>query len=72
MLIETTRTLIEFTDEETVPVSYSGGMFKRRGLSRTVRHRAAERSRQVRPADVRGSIQRWAPRCTPPNTADIR
>ena len=26
-LIETTRTLVGFTDDETVPVSYSGGMF---------------------------------------------
>lgn len=31
MLIETTRTLIKFTDQETVPVSYSGGMFKHQG-----------------------------------------
>jgi N-acetylglucosamine kinase-like BadF-type ATPase len=31
LLIETTRTLIEFTDEESVPVSYSGGMFKHQG-----------------------------------------
>jgi N-acetylglucosamine kinase-like BadF-type ATPase len=31
VLIETTRTLIEFTDEESVPVSYSGGMFKHQG-----------------------------------------
>lgn len=30
-LVETTRTLIKFTDEETVPVSYSGGMFKHEG-----------------------------------------
>ena len=30
-LIETTRTLVKFTDDETVPVSYSGGMFKHRG-----------------------------------------
>jgi N-acetylglucosamine kinase-like BadF-type ATPase len=30
-LIETTRTLIKFTDDETVPVSYSGGMFKHEG-----------------------------------------
>ena len=26
-LVDTTRTLVGFTDEETVPVSYSGGMF---------------------------------------------
>jgi N-acetylglucosamine kinase-like BadF-type ATPase len=31
LLIEATRTLIKFTDEESVPVSYSGGMFKHRG-----------------------------------------
>ncbi|WNG93666.1 N-acetylglucosamine kinase [Mycobacterium sp. ITM-2016-00318] len=31
LLIETTRTLIKFTDEESVPVSYSGGMFKHEG-----------------------------------------
>src|SRR3954469_333517 len=31
LLIETTRTLIKFTDEESVPVSYSGGMFKHQG-----------------------------------------
>ncbi len=31
LLIETTRTLIEFTDDETVPVSYSGGMFNHDG-----------------------------------------
>ena len=31
VLIETTRTLIKFTDEESVPVSYSGGMFKHHG-----------------------------------------
>lgn len=30
-LIETTRTLVKFTDSETVPVSYSGGMFKHPG-----------------------------------------
>jgi len=30
-LIETTRTLVKFTDDETVPVSYSGGMFKHEG-----------------------------------------
>ncbi|MGO4445453.1 N-acetylglucosamine kinase [Mycobacterium sp. 2YAF39] len=30
-LIETTRTLVKFTDQETVPVSYSGGMFKHEG-----------------------------------------
>jgi N-acetylglucosamine kinase-like BadF-type ATPase len=36
-LIETTRTLIGFTDQETVPVSYSGGMFSNEGfLSRFV------------------------------------
>lgn len=31
-LIETTRTLIGFTDQETVPVSYSGGMFSDDGF----------------------------------------
>jgi N-acetylglucosamine kinase-like BadF-type ATPase len=31
LLIETTRTLIKFTEQETVPVSYSGGMFKHEG-----------------------------------------
>ena len=31
-LIETTRTLVGFTDEETVPVSYSGGMFSDAGF----------------------------------------
>jgi N-acetylglucosamine kinase-like BadF-type ATPase len=31
VLIETTRTLTRFTDEESVPVSYSGGMFKHQG-----------------------------------------
>jgi N-acetylglucosamine kinase-like BadF-type ATPase len=31
-LIETTRTLIGFTDEEMVPVSYSGGMFSDEGF----------------------------------------
>jgi N-acetylglucosamine kinase-like BadF-type ATPase len=31
-LVETTRTLIGFTDEETVPVSYSGGMFSDSGF----------------------------------------
>ncbi|MFL6088048.1 MAG: N-acetylglucosamine kinase [Mycobacterium sp.] len=31
-LIETTRTLIGFTDQETVPVSYSGGMFSDKGF----------------------------------------
>lgn len=31
-LIETTRTLIGFTDTETVPVSYSGGMFSNDGF----------------------------------------
>ena len=31
-LIETTRTLVGFTDEETVPVSYSGGMFSDDGF----------------------------------------
>lgn len=30
-LIETTRTLVKFTDDESVPVSYSGGMFKHKG-----------------------------------------
>jgi N-acetylglucosamine kinase-like BadF-type ATPase len=30
-LIDTTRTLIGFTDDETVPVSYSGGMFSDEG-----------------------------------------
>jgi N-acetylglucosamine kinase-like BadF-type ATPase len=33
-LIETTRTLIGFTDTETVPVSYSGGMFSNEGFLR--------------------------------------
>ena len=32
VLIETTRTLIGFTDSETVPVSYSGGMFNNEGF----------------------------------------
>ena len=49
-LIETTRTLVGFTDEETVPVSYSGGMFSDDGFRDAVRHRAAEATRQVRPA----------------------
>ncbi len=49
-LIETTRTLVGFTDQETVPVSYSGGMFSDDGFLDAVRHRAAGRSRQVRPA----------------------
>jgi hypothetical protein len=31
-LIETTRTLVGFTDQETVPVSYSGGMFSDQGF----------------------------------------
>ena len=31
-LIETTRTLIGFTDQEMVPVSYSGGMFSDEGF----------------------------------------
>ena len=31
-LIETTRTLVGFTDGETVPVSYSGGMFSDDGF----------------------------------------
>jgi N-acetylglucosamine kinase-like BadF-type ATPase len=31
-LIETTRKLVGFTDEETVPVSYSGGMFSDEGF----------------------------------------
>ena len=31
-LIETTRTLVAFTDDETVPVSYSGGMFSDDGF----------------------------------------
>ena len=31
-LIDTTRTLVGFTDEETVPVSYSGGMFSDDGF----------------------------------------
>ena len=31
-LIETTRTLIGFTDQETIPVSYSGGMFSDDGF----------------------------------------
>jgi N-acetylglucosamine kinase-like BadF-type ATPase len=31
-LIETTRTLVRFTDDETVPVSYSGGMFSDDGF----------------------------------------
>jgi len=31
-LVETTRTLVGFTDGETVPVSYSGGMFSDTGL----------------------------------------
>jgi N-acetylglucosamine kinase-like BadF-type ATPase len=31
-LIETTRTLVGFTDQETVPVSYSGGMFSDDGF----------------------------------------
>ncbi len=31
-LIETTRTLVGFTDDETVPVSYSGGMFSDDGF----------------------------------------
>jgi N-acetylglucosamine kinase-like BadF-type ATPase len=31
-LIETTRTLVGFTDEEMVPVSYSGGMFSDEGF----------------------------------------
>ncbi|NTY60290.1 BadF/BadG/BcrA/BcrD ATPase family protein [Mycolicibacterium sphagni] len=33
-LIETTRTLIGFTDTQTVPVSYSGGMFSNEGFLR--------------------------------------
>ncbi|MGV9799292.1 N-acetylglucosamine kinase [Mycobacterium sp. NPDC003449] len=33
-LIETTRTLIGFTEHETVPVSYSGGMFSDEGFLR--------------------------------------
>ncbi|WP_319433714.1 N-acetylglucosamine kinase [Mycobacterium sp. RTGN5] len=33
-LIETTRTLIGFTDQESVPVSYSGGMFSNEGFLR--------------------------------------
>jgi len=32
ILIETTRTLVGFTDQETVPVSYSGGMFSSAGF----------------------------------------
>ncbi|MFG1933406.1 N-acetylglucosamine kinase [Mycobacterium sp. NPDC048908] len=32
MLIETTRKLVGFTDQETVPVSYSGGMFSDEGF----------------------------------------
>ena len=71
-LIETTRTLTGFTDQETVPVSYSGGMSSDEGFPESLRHRTARRTRPVRPADVRGSIQQWAPRCTPPSTADIR
>jgi len=31
-LIDTTRTLVAFTDNETVPVSYSGGMFSNDGF----------------------------------------
>jgi len=31
-LIETTRTLVGFTEQETVPVSYSGGMFSNEGF----------------------------------------
>jgi N-acetylglucosamine kinase-like BadF-type ATPase len=31
-LVETTRTLLGFTDRETVPVSYSGGMFSDEGF----------------------------------------
>ena len=40
-LVETTRTLVGFTDQETVPVSYSGGMFtdgQFRSLFRTALH----------------------------------
>jgi N-acetylglucosamine kinase-like BadF-type ATPase len=32
LLIETTRRLVGFTDQETVPVSYSGGMFSDEGF----------------------------------------
>lgn len=32
ILIETTRTLVGFTDQEIVPVSYSGGMFSSEGF----------------------------------------
>lgn len=34
-LIDTTRTLVGFTDQETVPVSYSGGMFSDDGFRET-------------------------------------
>ena len=49
-LIETTRTLIGFTDQETVPVSYSGGMFSDEGFLALFRRRPAGAARQVRPA----------------------
>ena len=71
-LIETTRTLVGFTDEETVPVSYSGGMFSDDGfleLFVTALQRANPPSTTC---NVRCSTRRWAPRCTPPSTAAIR
>ena len=70
-LIETTRTLIGFTDQETVPVSYSGGMFSDDGFRTCSSPRcdAAPAKYDLRP---RGSTRQWAPRCTPPSTADIR
>ncbi|CAN7525673.1 N-acetylglucosamine kinase [Mycolicibacterium frederiksbergense] len=40
-LIETTRTLVGFTAAETVPVSYSGGMFADNGF-RTLFHRSID------------------------------
>ena len=52
-LIETTRTLVGFTDDETVPVSYSGGMFSDDGFRALFVAALQRAARQVRPADVR-------------------
>ena len=44
----------------------------RRGLSRTVRQPRWETPPPSTTCRLRGSIQQWAPHCTPPSTADIR
>ena len=61
---------VGFTEQDTVPVSYSGGMFSDDGFLALFLAALQTAAGELRPAAPRCSIRRSAPPCTPPSTAD--